>query len=140
MAEDTGAEPFDLSGAFDELFDFEREMEMLSDVIVPRSADAMADAFEQAGERIEQALSRAAKTGEVNFEGLISSVLSDLARLGVGSVLDQVIGGIAGGASAPPVSVNITMPEGADVDTIFAAQGQIASSLSQLMASGARWS
>ena len=38
-------------------------------------------AFEDAGERIEQALARAARTGEVNFENLVSSILADLARL-----------------------------------------------------------
>ena len=140
MADENQAEGFDLSGAFDDLFDLEREMQNLTDVIVPKSADTMAEAFEQAGERIEAALAQAARTGEINFEGLITSVLSDLARLGVGAVLDQVIGGVAGVSGAPPVSVNISMPEGADVDSIFAAQGQIASSLSQLLASGAHWS
>lgn len=133
-------EVFDLSSTFEDLFDLEREMETLSGVTVPRTADAMADAFEAAGLRIEEALSRAAKTGEINFENLISSVLADLARLGVGAVLDQVIGSIGGGVSAPPVAVNITMPEGSSADSIFAAQGQIAAAVSQVIASGARWS
>lgn len=138
MAEDT--QVFDLSGAFDDLFDLEREMETLSGVTVPRNAEAMADTFEAAGLRIEEALSRAARTGEINFENLISSVLADLARLGVGAVLDQVIGSIGGASGVPPVSVNITMPEGATSDGIFAAQGQIAAAVSQVIASGARWS
>ena len=138
MADDP--EVFDLSRAFDDLFDLEREMETFSGVTVPRNAEAMADAFEAAGLRIEEALSKAARTGEINFENLISSVLADLARLGVGAVLDQMIGSIGGGVSAPPVSVNINVPEGATSDGIFAAQGQIAAAVSQVIASGARGS
>lgn len=141
MATDTGGEVFDLSAAFDDVLSLEEGMQTLANVTVPQSADAMALAFEDAGQRIEAALMRAARTGEINFEGMITSILADLARIGVGAALDQVIGAVGqsmgGGA---PVSINIAVPEGATADSVFAAQGQIASVLGQAVQSGARWS
>lgn len=141
MTNDTGqAEAFDLSSAFESVFDFEKELENLSGVTVPRTADAMAEAFEQAGGRIEDALSRAARTGQVDFENLVTSILADLARIAANAVFDQVAGGLFGGGQSAPVSVNITMPEGADAGSIISAQGQIAAALGQAVLSGGRWS
>ncbi len=142
MNEDTDASAsFDLSGAFEDLFDFERELEGFARLTAPKLADDFAGSFEAAGERIEQALVRAAKTGEVNFDALISGVLADMARIGAGAVLDQVFTGLGGlGGGMPPVSVNLTMPEGSDVSSIMAAQGQIASAIGQAVMAGGRWS
>ncbi|MAT34108.1 MAG: hypothetical protein CMK06_03010 [Ponticaulis sp.] len=141
MADETSEPLIDLSSSLDDLFAFERQVTDLSEVGVPQAADAMADAFEQAGLRIEQALSRAARTGELNFESMITSVLADLARIGVGAVMDHAIGSIGSAISgAPPVSINIAVPEGAGADSILSAQGQIAAALSQAVMSGARWS
>ena len=89
----------------------------------------------------QDALQRAARTGEMSFESLISTIASDLARLGAGAVIDQIVTGIGGALGAgPPVSINVTMPEGADAGSLISAQGQIASALSQAVLSGARWS
>ena len=141
MTETSKQTSFDLSSAFDDMFSFERDLDDLADIAVPRAADAMAEAFEQAGERIEDALERAARTGEVSFENLIATIASDLARLGAGAVIDQIVTGIGGAIGAgPPVSINVTMPEGADAGSLISAQGQIASALSQAVLSGARWS
>ena len=141
MAERESGQVFDLSGALDDLFEFETTLKAVSDVEVPHAADAMALAFEDAGDRIEQALTRAARTGEVNFENLVSSILADLARLAANAVLDQVFLQARGGvAQAAPVAINVTMPEGSDAASLISAQGQIASALGQAIASGSRWS
>lgn len=132
---------FDVSGAFDSLFDLERELEGFSSLTVPRAADAMAVTFEDAGDRIERALTRAAKSGELDFENLVTSILSDLARIAAGAVMDQMFSGAFGGASqAPPVSINIAMPEGSDAGSLLSAQGQIAAALGQAVLAGGRWS
>ena len=47
------------------------------------AANALADVFEQAGERIASSLERAATSGELSFNTLAESVLSDLARIAV---------------------------------------------------------
>lgn len=141
MAEPDVGQVFDLSEAMDGLNDFEASLKAVSDVEIPRAADAMAVAFEDAGERIEQALSRAARTGELNFENLVSSILADLARLAANAVLDQVFSHAMNGVvQAAPLAINVTMPEGSDPSGIASAQGQIASALGQAIASGARWS
>lgn len=142
MANDTQSEAsFDLSSAFDTVFDFERELDGLTSVSVPKAADAMAEAFEQAGDRIERALSRAAKTGELDFENMATSILADLARIATSAALDQVFSGALGGVmQSAPVSINIAMPEGSDAGGIVAAQGQIAAALSQAVIAGSRWS
>jgi len=46
-------------------------------------ADAMAEAWEQAGRRIEDAMSRAALSGELDFRRMTDAILQDLARLAV---------------------------------------------------------
>lgn len=132
---------FDLSTAFDDIFEFERELDALTGLAVPKAAEAMADAFETASDRIERALSRAAKTGEINFEAMVTNILADLARIAAGAVIEQAISGaFGGGAGTAPVSINIAMPEGSDAGSIVSAQGQIAAALGQAVLSGGRWS
>ena len=135
---------FDLSGALDDLFDFEREIDALTGVSVPRAADAMASAFEAAGDRIEKALSGAARSGKLDFETLVGGILSDLARLASQGLLDQVSGGRASGSGGSSqgqaVSVSLNLAAGQDARSITAAQGQIASAIARAVQSGGRWS
>lgn len=132
---------FDLSGAFDDVFDFEQELDLLASVTVPRTADAMAEAFEAASERIESAISRATRTGQIDFENLITAMLADLARLGANAVLDQVFSGLTGVVGqAAPIAVHVNVPQGSDGASLVSAQGQIAAALSQAVLSGGRFS
>ena len=84
------------------------------------AADALAEAFEQAGERIAGSLERAAQSGELSFSNLADSVLSDLARIAVNELITAPLQGavsaltssITGSASAKsaPVTVNLNLP------------------------------
>jgi hypothetical protein len=140
--ENSGGQSFDLSGALDDLFDFEREMDVFTGVSIPRAADQMASAFEMAGDRIEQALGRAARSGKLDFEALVTGLLTDLARFGTQGILDQVLAGRGAGASqqAQPVSITMNLASGQDARSLSAAQGQIASVIAQAVQSGRRWS
>jgi len=84
------------------------------------AANELADVFEQAGDRIAASLERAAQTGELSFNALAESILSDFARLavnelitapleGVVSALTQSISGV-GSAKSSPVTVNLSLP------------------------------
>lgn len=85
------------------------------------AANALADVFEQAGERIAGSLERAAASGELSFNALAESVLSDLASLAVTELITAPLQGavsaltssIAGSASgkSSPVTVNFSLPQ-----------------------------
>lgn len=88
------------------------------------AANELADVFEIAGERIANSLERAARTGALSFNDLAESILSDFARLaisefitspleGLVSGLTQSIGQASGVSKAAPVTVNLTLGEGA---------------------------
>ena len=87
------------------------------------AANALADVFEQAGDRIARSLERAASSGELSFNALAESVLSDLASIavtelitaplqGAVSVLTSSIAGTASGKSSP-VTVNLNLAQSA---------------------------
>ena len=87
------------------------------------AANALADVFEQAGDRIASSLERAATLGELSFNALAESVLSDLARIavtelitaplqGAVSALTSSIAGTTSGKSSP-VTVNLNLAQSA---------------------------
>ncbi len=108
------------------------------------AADALAEAFEQAGNRIAGSLERAAQSGELSFNGLAESVLSDLARIAVNelitaplqgavSALTSTITGSVSGKSAP-VTVNLSLPPTSGKTTAPpASSAQIASQVAQVV-------
>ena len=85
------------------------------------AANALADVFEQAGERIAGSLERAATSGELSFNSLAESVLNYLARIAISELITAPLQGavssltssIAGGVSAKssPVTVNVNAPQ-----------------------------
>lgn len=109
------------------------------------AANALADVFEQAGERIAGSLERAAQSGELSFNAMAESVLSDLARIAVNelitapleagvSALTSSIAGTAAGKSAP-VTVNLNMTQPSGKSTVPQPSGaQIASQVAQAVA------
>lgn len=110
------------------------------------AADSLADAFERAGSSIEAALTRAARTGELSFASMAESILRDLSRLGaerfVSGPIETLIGGLTGAAKpetagAPPVTINLTLPPGADASAIRRSETQIASALARAVRKGA---
>ena len=109
------------------------------------AANALADVFEQAGDRIAGSLERAAQSGELSFNALAESVLSDLARIAVNelitaplqaglSALTSSIAGTASGKSAP-VTVNLNMGQPSGKTTGPHPSGaQIAAQIAQAVA------
>jgi len=109
------------------------------------AANALADVFEQAGSRIAGSLERAAQSGELSFNSLAESVLSDLARIAVNELitaplqagLSSLTSSIAGTTSSKssPVTVNLNMVQPAGKTTADQASGaQIASQVAQAVA------
>jgi len=115
------------------------------------SAEAVAQAFELAGERISTALDRAAKSGEFSFNSLAESITRDLAKLAITELftnpLQQAISGLgssigqslSGGGSKPAVNVNMTVSGVSSPDSFKRSQGQISASLARAVADGQRF-
>ena len=137
---------FDLSEAADSLAGLETQLADLGERAGPRAAEAMAEAFEAAANRMEAAFGRVARTGELDFESMVNTILADLARIAVNGLLDQVLpqtsssGPSTPAQSAVPVTVNITMPQGQTGQGLIASEGAIAASLARAVSSGVRWS
>lgn len=110
------------------------------------SADRTAEAFEAAAERIGSALSRAAHIGEISFEGMVESVLNNLARLvieeAVVSPLQNAISGLGNSLANQngkgPVTVNMNVTGSTDAKGLARSQGQIAAALTRAVAQGRR--
>lgn len=60
--------------------------------------EALATAFERAGERIEIALGEAARSGEADFARMTESILQDLARLALDAAIIRPLEGALGNA------------------------------------------
>lgn len=113
------------------------------------SAELAARAFERAGERIEKALIKAARTGELSFSDMAESILRDLAKIAaqqlITNPLEQVISGIGGGGQGGGAPVNITMNLSGVSDaaslqrSVTQSQGQIASALARAVSDGSRF-
>jgi len=88
------------------------------------AANALADVFEQAGERIAGSLERAAQSGELSFNQMAESVLNDLARIavnelitaplqaGVTALSNSIAGGVSGKSAPVTVNLNMGQPSG----------------------------
>ena len=99
------------------------------------AARALERAFGQAGERIEQALSQAARSGELNFRSMTEALLADLARIAAEAVIAQT--GLA--RVGQTVNLNMSVGPGADAQSIVGATGAIATSIAAAAARGGRY-
>lgn len=86
--------------------EFERELgaagdalRALSDGPGREAADALGTAFDSAGQRIEAALSQAARSGELDFRRMADGILRELARVAAEAVILRGQGG-GGGVNA----------------------------------------
>lgn len=110
-----------------------------------QSADEIADAFEAAGVRIARSFEDAAKSGELSFNSLAESVLTDLAKLAVSELIEapltalvdgltKSLGGSAGGAT----TVNMNISGASDPGGFRRSEGQIAATLARAVSLGQR--
>ena len=122
---------------------------MTTDDQFDKSAEAAARAFELAGARIEQALSKAAKTGELSFSDMVESILQDLAKVAVQDLVTDPLSGLfssllgAGGGAQGGVgqTVNISMnvAGGQSSNGLRQSLGQISSSLGRAVLDSQRF-
>lgn len=110
-----------------------------------RSADDIAEAFEAAGARIARSLEDAAKSGELSFNALAESVLTDLAKLAVSELIEaplaSLIDGLAkslGTASGAGTTVNMNISGASDPSGFRRSEGQISATLARAVSLGQR--
>ena len=107
------------------------------------AADRTATVFEEAGERIADALDRAARSGELSFNRLAESIVQDLARTALTDLLinplSDAISGIGGGSAKGNVTVNMNVSGVTDAAGFERSQGQIAAGLARAVSSGNRF-
>jgi Lambda phage tail tape-measure protein (Tape_meas_lam_C) len=101
------------------------------------AAEALETAFGRAGERIEDALQRAARTGELDFERMAESILRDLARVAAEAVV--AMSGISGARGGSPVNFNMNFAGGSDTAQARTSRNAVATSLVRLVAQGGRF-
>lgn len=106
------------------------------------AANALADVFEQAGDRIAGSLERAARSGELSFNAMAESVLNDLARItvnelitaplqaGLSSLTSSIAESASGKSAAVTVNLNMTQPSRKFTDP-QPSNAQIASQVAQ---------
>ena len=69
-------------------------LEALANGPARQAADAMSDAFDRAGQSIETALTRAARTGELSFSTMVDAILRDLSRIAAERFVTAPIDGL----------------------------------------------
>lgn len=112
-----------------------------------QSAEAAARAFEVAGARIEQALTQAAKTGELSFSDMVESILQDLAKIAVQELVTDPLTGLfsgllgAGtqGGTGQTVNISMNVAGGQDANGLRQSLGQISSSLGRAVLDSQRF-
>jgi hypothetical protein len=97
-----------------------------------QAADALAEAFGQAGERITHSLSQAARTGELDFQKMAEAILRDLARVAAEALILR-------GSQGNSVSASFNFASGADQNTALGQSGSIAALLARLVQGGGRF-
>lgn len=98
------------------------------------ATEALGDAFDQAGTRIEAALGQAARSGELDFSRMAEGILRDLARIAA----EALVAGIGGGASQT-VNMNVNLGAGANAQSVMSSRGAIEKSLARAAAAGGRF-
>lgn len=108
------------------------------------AANALADVFEQAGDRIASSLENAAQSGELSFNNMAESVLNDLARIAVTELITAPLQGVVSSLSSSlsrsvsskstPVTVNVNMAQTTGKTSApSASQTQIAAQIAQVV-------
>ena len=107
------------------------------------TAARTAEVFEDAGERIADALERAARSGEVSFNRMAESILQDLARTAIQdlviSPLTDAVKGLGAPSGAGAVTVNMNVTGATDTASFSKSSGQIAAGLARQVVRGQRY-
>lgn len=93
---------FDASGLAAGVASASGEIERLAREEIAPAAGLIEAAFEGAARSIERSLARAARSGRVSLEGLARSLVSDLSRLAIDSLVRRPLEALLTGAVAAP--------------------------------------
>lgn len=99
------------------------------------AADALSAAFDGAGERIEVALSQAARTGELDFKRMADGILKEMARVAAEAV---ILGG-ARGAGGGGVNATFNFASGADESAMTGSAAGVTALLARMVQAGGRF-
>lgn len=120
--------------------EFEQELSAAGDALRALSdgpgreaAEALGAAFDGAGQRIEAALSQAARTGELDFRRMADGILRELARVAAEAVILRGQGGGGG------VNATFNFAPGAEESAAGSAAG-VSALLARMVQAGGRFS
>lgn len=99
------------------------------------AAEALEQAFGRAGQSIEGALSKAARTGELDFERMTQTILADLARIAAEAVVTR--SGLAQASQA--ITLNMSLGQAVGAGQLVGASGEIAKAVAKAAARGGRF-
>lgn len=99
------------------------------------AAAALEEAFGQAGARIETALTKAARSGELEFSNMARSVLADLARIAA----EAALAGLGSTANGRSMTVNLSMQAPQHRHIAPGGVGELSKSVAQAVARGGRF-
>lgn len=121
--------------------EFERELGAAGDALRALSegpgreaAEALGSAFDGAGQRIEAALSQAARTGELDFRQMADGILRELARVAAEAVILRGQGGGGG------VNATFNFAPGADEGAVAGNAAGVSALLARMVQAGGRFS
>ena len=97
-----------------------------------QAADALAQAFGEAGERISLSLGQAAKSGELDFQKMADSILRDIARVAAEALILRQTPGNS-------VSASFNFAPGTDESAAMGQSGPVAALLARLVRGGGRF-
>lgn len=103
------------------------------------AAEDTARVFEMAGDRIANALERAAKSGELSFSNLVERISQDLARLAITELFDAMLTHRTSGGSVPAPTINMTVNGVSDTAGFQRSSGQISAALARAVTDGQRY-
>ncbi len=118
---------------------FEQELSAAGDALRALSegpgreaAEALGSAFDGAGQRIEAALSQAARTGELDFQRMADGILRELARVAAEAV---ILRGLGGG----DVNATFNFAQGTDDGGAAGSAAGVGAVLARLVQAGGRF-
>ncbi|MDP3460968.1 MAG: phage tail tape measure C-terminal domain-containing protein [Hyphomonas sp.] len=97
-----------------------------------QAADALAQAFGEAGERISLSLGQAAKSGELDFQKMAESILRDIARVTAEALILRQTPGNS-------VSASFSFAPGTEERSALGQSGAVAALLARLVQGGGRF-
>ncbi len=109
-----------------------RALDTLANGPAKQAADALAAAFDVAGERISFSLGTAARSGELDFRKMAESMLRDLARVAAEALILR-------NSAGPSVSASFNFAPGTDERAALGQSGAVTALLARLVQGGGRF-